>query len=1277
MSLRTLGRRFFVLLFALQAFSAGADSSGAGASPHRYRPNRKRPASLDFVLRHVAPGGDDFASEKEAAEIAERLRELSTLLRERPDRARDAADLLLAPEFKGAPLVPADEQPAGTTRHLDVLRAKGLPHEPSLDKRSFAQQLSLFVSELQSVEVAEFLLTAIEVTHEGVPRARTTVRFDVAGARKGGGRAERLGNWDLGWRRGGDGSWWVVSWSVRSHVRSQTSRPLFSEVTDAAFARIPAFDAQLRHGNDAWLAVLDSALSPDTMGLHGMSVADIDGDGRDDIYVAQPAGLPNRLFRNRGDGTFEDASERSGLGVLDNTSHTLFADLDNDGDQDALLVVRAGLLLFSNDGQGRFALERDAFRFARPLRGSPTAAALADYDKDGLLDVYLCTYSYFIGASEDKAGPATPYHDARNGPPNVLFRNEGGRKFQDVTEAAGLHQNNDRFSLAAAWADYDADGWVDLLVVNDFGVKNLYRNEGGQGGQVRFKDVAAEAGVLDHGAGMSAAFLDYDNDGMLDIYTGNMWTSAGLRVTSHPAFLPQAPPAVRALFHRHARGNSLFRNRGGGRFEDVSLAARVEMGRWAWASDALDFDLDGNEDLYVVNGMFTRKSSLPELDSFFWRQVVAHSPLDFTPGTRFDDGWRAINRMLVADGAQASHERNVLLHNDGRGGFDEVSGSLGLDLEQDGRAFAATDFDQDGDPDLAVFSPRSAPQLRLFRNDFPQPNRTLAVRLLGTRSNRDAAGARVSIASERGQQTKVLLLGSGFLTQRSKELLFGLGDARRVQKLTVVWPSGTQQTFADLAADQRLFIEEGAERPRAEPIRRGAAAALGASAAAPPKPAVVPGAAGGPEAVAPPALPVAESWLFEPFPAPSFTLRDLNGQERSLSSLRGRPSLLLFWSTDSPASRAALRELTKAREALRRAGIALLAIAAVPASDEAKVREAAAGLQVPLAVSADAAATFSILNRFAFGRREDLLLPSAFLLDGDARVVKVYWERFDPARIASDAALLGDAGRLARATPFAGAFHTPPGTRNYFPYALDLAEQGFDAAALAAFELAAERDPGHITFYNLGTLYAKAGRPAEARAAFERALSLRSEYPEANNSLGALLAQRGEVAAGIARFQAALAARPDFADALNNLGYALVQMGKPEEALPLFERALAAQPEFPEALNNLGIYHGQRGDLERAERYFKQAVEQRPDYGEAANNLALVLAARGDAAGAVVLLQRLIERSPDFEMSYVTLSKIYLGSGRRREGVQVLEQLLLRNPKHPLALQILREIRGG
>jgi Tfp pilus assembly protein PilF/peroxiredoxin len=832
----------------------------------------------------------------------------------------------------------------------------------------------------------------------------------------------------------------------------------------------------------------------------------------------------------------------------------------------------------------------------------------------------------------------------------------------------GLNQNNDRFSFAAAWADYDEDGWPDLLVANDFGRKNLYHNEGMVNGQVRFRDVAAGAGVEDYGAGMSATFLDYDNDGHLDIYVGNMWTAAGQRVTAEPGFMPDAPPEIRDIYRRHARGNSLFRNRGNGTFEDVTLTARAEFGRWAWSSDALDFDNDGWEDLYIVNGMFTRETAEEDidLDSFFWRQLVARSPLTRVTGTTYDDAWRALNRGLMADAWQARHERNVLLRNNGRGSFDEVSGTVGLDLDQDGRSFSVFDYDGDGDPDLVLLAPRSSPQLRLFRNDFADGSAALALRLGGTKGNRDAVGARVTVETDQLRRTRIVQIGSGFLSQHSKELLFGLGKSERVVKVTVAWPGRATQIFSSVPINHRVWIEEGKDPIRNEPLRKAARSGV------PPVPAATgPGQANAPSS--------AGIWLYQPYPAPALALKDLDGQERSVAEQAGHPVLLVFWATWAPPSFAALQELARQREALAAAGASILAVAVDPPADEAKVRAAARGLAVPVAVaSEEAAGTYNILNRYLFDRREDLRLPTAFLLNRGGEIVKVYRGGFAGAQVAEDIDRIdaSPAERLARAVPFPGTLYSSLGQRNYFQYGLELSEQGFDAPALGAFERVARLDPTAITFYNLGTLYMKRGQPVVAKGAFERALEMKPDYADASNSLGALLAQSGDVPGAIERFRAALQGRPEFPDALNNLGFALFQTGRPEEAYALYERALKLQPDFPEALNNFGIFFGRRGDLESAQRYFQQAVDKRPGYGEAGNNLALVLDARGNTEGAVAVLQRLLQEEPAFEMTYVTLARIHLEAGRRREGIQVLERLLQRNPSHPHGLELLRQVRA-
>ncbi|MEZ5363884.1 MAG: CRTAC1 family protein [Bryobacterales bacterium] len=584
---------------------------------------------------------------------------------------------------------------------------------------------------------------------------------------------------------------------------ARSDRPLFSDATASYFRHADSFREQLAHGIPYWRARLDLASGIDIYGQNGIAVGDIDGDGWDEVYVCQPGGMPNRLYKRGSDGAFPDITEAAGVGLLDDASAALFADFRNCGLQDLVVLGSAGPVYFVNQGEGKFRLREDAFHFASSPGGAFTGMAAADYDGDGRLDLYLCCYIYF--QSEDQYSYPSPYHDSRNGPPNFLFRNrltdDGEGIFEDVTAAVGLDENNDRYSFAPAWCDYDFDGRPELYVANDFGRNNLYKFDG-----ERFRDIAAEAGVEDLGPGMSAAWLDVHGEGKPDLYVTNMWTASGRRVVHDPEFAPVAVKGLTEPYRRHTKGNSLYRNRGDGSFEETHQA---EMGRWAWSGDGLDFDLDGAPEILVASGMLTEPSGedKPDLMSFFWRQVVAETSFEAAPSTGYQEGWNALNQFVREGYSWNGFEPNVLYRFSDDRALD-VSGVSGLDVALDTRSFAATDLDGDGRLDLLLKN-RLGPQVQAFINESAAERHVIVVELEGTKSNRDAIGAWVVAEHAGGRASAGVFAGSGYLCQHTKRLHLGLGESRRASKLTIRWPSGAIETLENLPAEHRYRVVEG------------------------------------------------------------------------------------------------------------------------------------------------------------------------------------------------------------------------------------------------------------------------------------------------------------------------------------------------------------------------------------------------------------------------------------------------------------------------------------
>jgi tetratricopeptide (TPR) repeat protein len=1234
-------------------------------------PHYRSQTSLDAVVVKTQPGLDEFITEKYHDQIAAIFEQWSLGLLRSPSNT-SAAETILTSDFLGSSFRPVESRLVRSSAMLEIRQNKFLD-DRLLARDAFIQNFQSAMSFFSRIVTAEFQVVTISLipsnasTTQGLPAGlRTRVRYEIVGSGRDFHRGQRVGHWELDWKATPAGSFQLKAWRALDETQSRAANPIYVDIAAQALGSNLSFASQMQRGSDYWRTLLDGACGIDIYGHNGVSVGDIDGDGFDDLYVCQPAGLPNRLYRNRGDGTFEDITEASGVGILENTACALFADIDNDGRQDLIVVRTGGPLLFMNEGGGRFSQRPSAFQFATSPQGTFTGAAIADYDRDGWLDIYFCLYIYYQGT--DQYRYPSPYYDAENGPPNFMMRNNRDGSFRDVTAESGLDRNNTRYSFCCGWSDYNNDGWPDLYVVNDFGRKNLYRNNGDR----TFTDIAAQAGVEDIGAGMSVCWLDYNNDGAQDLYVADMWSAAGMRVAMQDVFGRGTPEEVRELYRKHARGNSLFRNNRDGTFQDTSASAGVEMGRWAWSSDAWDFDHDGFPDLYIVNGMISSpsgRSHAESLNGFFWRQVVAKSPVDAKPAHDYEQGWNALNELIRSDYNWSGFERNTFYANNRDGTFSDVSGVVGLDFVEDGRAFALADFDQDGR--LEVFlKNRNGPQLRLLKNVVEKLPPSIAFRLRGDKSNRDAIGAAVTVETEFGRQTRFLQAGSGFLSQHSKEVFFGLGEVTGFVRASIRWPSGLVQELHDLPLNHRVWVEEGAEPTRVEAFKT----------TLPGSPSAFLASQSGASDIEP--IPSAvETWLIAPISAPDFSLADLNRKTRTLAALRGKPMLLNFWAIGSGACRDNLKILN---EVHKHSGLEMLAVNVDNANDADSVRSLARELQLSFPIllgSDDAAAIYDIIYRYLFDRHRDLGLPTSFLISEKGEIVKIYRGAVSAEHVEYDFRHIPQtsAERLARALPFPGVSGTSEFRRNYLSYGSVFFQRGYFDQAEESFRLALSANPASAeALYGLGSVYLKKGNAAEARQSFERTTKLNPTYPDtlpnAWNNLGLLATQEGRTAEAIPYFQEALRLSPDHLIALDNLGNAYRQQQQWEEARKVLERAVTVGPQDAEANYSLGMVFAQMDDSNRAYEYLQRALKIRPVYPEALNNLGVLYLRTQRRNEAVASFEQCIRVAPAFDQSYLNLARVYSIEGTPDKARTVLVELLKRHPENAQAQKMIEQL---
>jgi hypothetical protein len=577
------------------------------------------------------------------------------------------------------------------------------------------------------------------------------------------------------------GGWRLESGSVVAWLSASAAQPLFEE--RAAAAGLTRVHKAFFPNAVKNVPVPGEHLPP------GVAVLDFDGDGHPDLFVT--GGDGNRLYRNRGDGTFEDRTASAGVGGQEGEGAGALAfDFDNDGRPDLYVTyLDRPNLLYRNRGDGTF--EEVGAKSGVALKDYSTSAAAFDYDRDGRPDLYVLVYGH------PDYGPSIA---ADNAPPNHLFHNNGDGTFTDVTTASKTGDTG--WGLALECADLDGDGWPDIYVANDFG-KHAYLHNNGDG---TFTNLAKQAGVLDPGFGMGVAVDDYDGDGRLDLFVSNYsfplnWFLSDPRYPMPPFPYSLGRPLVWPRLKALSRGSSLFHNLGGDRFERVSDEADVWDTSWSWGCVFVDADMDGRPDLFVVNGMLTGKNET-EREIDFWNLMS----VEFK---KFEKGIATAD--FGDDSLWGRPPKRFYRNRDGKH-FDELAAVTGLESAANQRGVVVVDVDGDGAPDLFATGFLQPPALWINRN--PSHAKTLVIALEGDpglpgphRSTRDALGATITVESGGISRTQVVSAGYSFLSSGPKELYFGLGNREKADRVAVRWPSGRTTERREVPAGRLLLRE--------------------------------------------------------------------------------------------------------------------------------------------------------------------------------------------------------------------------------------------------------------------------------------------------------------------------------------------------------------------------------------------------------------------------------------------------------------------------------------
>jgi len=600
----------------------------------------------------------------------------------------------------------------------------------------------------------------------------------------------------------GPGSRFEVEWLRRRKQAQEGRARQYKIVHDFKFA-----DRLLESGITFQNSVVDDA-TKSYKAIHydhgnGLAVADVDGDGLYDIYFVNQLGC-NELWRNLGAGRFESITERAGVGLCGQVSvGASFADVDNDGKQDLFVTtVRHGNHLFHNLGNGNFrdATEQAGLNYS----GHSSGAVFFDYNRDGLLDLFLCNVGHYTTDQKGRGGYYVGMGDGFSGhlhpdrtEPCILYKNLGNNRFQSVTEAVGLSKCG--WSGDASFADLNSDGFPDLYILNMQGNDHYYENVQGE----KFVDRTDSFFPKTPWGSMGIKFFDFNNDGLTDLFLTDMHSDMSDDIT-HDNYPEERIKSIMIWeksftvgYEKSIFGNAFYKNLGDGKFVEISDQIGVEN-YWPWGVSVDDLNADGFQDIFISSGMsYNFRYGINSLLLNNFGQSFLDSEFVLGVEPRRDE--KTVTPWFEVDcsGADAKHPDCK-----GRERKFTVLSSLSS------RSSVIFDLDNDGDLDIVTNDFNTLPQV--FISDLAQRRKVsfLKVNLVGSKSNRNGLGAQVTVFAGNLKITKTQDGKSGYLSQSILPLYFGLGDAMQVNSIEVLWPSGHKQTVSHTELNATALIVE-------------------------------------------------------------------------------------------------------------------------------------------------------------------------------------------------------------------------------------------------------------------------------------------------------------------------------------------------------------------------------------------------------------------------------------------------------------------------------------